>query len=111
MVTLNVKRKEFEAIKNGQKKRDYRDASLFNKKKLLKLNAQGLFDVNLDIKEIQFINGYKKDSESVIMEVLLITPVCFVNAYENEKDLFTAIAGANMIEIELGNLKKGGQNG
>lgn len=108
MITLNIKKAEFEAILSGQKKREYREASLFNKKKLLKQNDAGLYDKNSDISEIKFINGYKPNAPFLIIEVLDVIPVRFVNDYENKEDLFTAIAGANMIEIVLGNLKKGG---
>ena len=112
MTTLTIKKDEFQAILSGQKKRDYRDPSHFNKKKLLKINASGQFDRNSDIKEIKFLNGFKKDSPFVVMEVLDIIPVHFLNAYTNTADCFTCQAGVDQIEIQLGQIiTKGGYHG
>ena len=112
MTTLTIKSVEFKAILSGQKKRDYRDPSLINKKRLLKKNASGQFDRNTDIKEIKFLNGFKKDAPFVVMEVLDIIPVHFVNAYTNTDDCFTCVAGVDQIEITLGQIiTKGGNHG
>jgi hypothetical protein len=112
MTTLTIKSEEFKAILSGQKKRDYRDPSLFNKRKLLKKNSAGQFDRNTEIKEIKFLNGFKKDAPFVIMEVVEIVPVHFINAYTNTADCFTCQAGVDQIEITLGQiLTKGGNHG
>ena len=108
MITLNLRKKEFDLIKSGRKKTDYRDPSRFNKKKLLKIDENGLFTANYDIKEICFRNGYKRDSESMVVEVVSIIPVKFTQAYTNEEDNFSAVAGCCQIEIKLGQIKQGG---
>jgi hypothetical protein len=104
MITLRIKRAEFEAIKSGKKTTEWRSPSLYNKRLLLKINEKGQFDRNDEIKEIIFINGYKKDSPAITMQVLSIIPVCFVQKFSDSD--FKANPGEKMIEIKLGKIVK-----
>lgn len=105
MITLRIKKTEFDLIKIGSKKTDWRAPSIYNKKLLLSKNENGLFCENRDIKEIQFINGYSLNSPSLIAEILLIRPVKFTKDIVIAEDNFTAHEGECSIEIKLGNIK------
>jgi hypothetical protein len=106
MLTLQIKRKEFQAIADGTKKIEWRSVSLYNKKKLLKKNEDGLFILNNEVKELQLINGYRKDSPRLIVEVKLIEPVKFLIDINEPHNLFKATAGGHAIAIYLGEVIK-----
>jgi hypothetical protein len=106
MIILRIKKAEFEAIKKGTKKNEWRKPSLYNKRILLDKNEAGLFCENSKIKEIQFINGYMPDSPSLKIAVKLIRPVKFASNVEIKEDIFTARAGECSIQIMLGKIIK-----
>lgn len=101
MITLQLGREEFDLIVSGQKTKDYRHPSIFNKRKLLKKNKDGLFCENLDRVEIKFVNGFKKDADFIVVIADRITPIRFANNYEDKQNNFSAIAGACIIEINI----------
>jgi hypothetical protein len=105
-VILRIKRKEFEAIKNGTKKTEWRRPSLYNKRILLSKNSEGKFCENKELKEVTFINGYSADSQKITIEVELIRPVKFSSNIEIKEDLFIAMAGECSIQIKLGKIIK-----
>ena len=104
MITLRIKKAEFEAIKNGTKKSDWRKPSLFNKRILLDKNQDGLFCENKKIKEIKFVNGYLPTDPFIICKIILIRPVKFTRNIEIKDDNFIAIEGECSIEIQLGKI-------
>ncbi len=106
MIVLRIKKKEFDAIKIGTKKTEWRQPSLYNKRLLLSKNEAGLFCENKNIKEITFINGYMPDSPKLTVEILNIRPVKFSRNIEIKEDLFIAREGECSIEIKLGNIIK-----
>ena len=103
-VILRIKAKEFQAIKNGTKKTEWRKPSIYNKRILLSKNKEGLFCENKDLKEVTIINGYNPDSPRITIEVLSIRPVKFSTNIEIKEDIFTARAGECAIEIKLGKI-------
>lgn len=104
MLTLQIKRKEFEAIASGKKRIDWRSPSKYNKRLLLSKNSDGLFVENTDIKEVQFINGYRKNAPSVRLEVLCIRPYKFIRNIDDSENCFRANEGENAIGIHLGKI-------
>jgi hypothetical protein len=101
MIILRIKKKELDAIKTGIKKNEWRNPSLFNKKILLKKNKEGLFCENTEKNVIKLINGYKKDSESILIETNLIRPVRFSKNIEIAEDNFKAKEGDCSIQIVI----------
>lgn len=108
MITLKIKRAEFQQIAKGVKDIEYRSPSLYNKRMLLMKNEAGSYDVNTKDHYIRFVNGYRKDSPSVVCEVISIIPVRFSTRFVDEKNNFTAEAGECIIEIKLGKITEGG---
>lgn len=104
MIILRIKKAEFDAIKKGTKKTEWRKPSLYNKRILLDKNKDGLFCENKNITQIKFINGYNLDSPSLIIEVKLIRPVKFSRNIEIKEDNFIARAGECAIQIQLGKI-------
>lgn len=105
MIVLRIKRKEFDLIKSGVKKTEWREPSKYNKKLLFSPRPEdGKLDGNTEIKEITFINGYKKDSERLTVKIELIRLVKFSNDVEIPSDNFKALAGQFAIEIKLGEI-------
>ncbi len=100
MITLQIKRAEFELIISGSKTIEYRAPSLFNKRKLLIKNKDGVFDKNSNV-QIKMVNGYKKDAPFVILDVSEIVPIRFSNDFEDPKNNFRAKAGECTIEIKF----------
>ena len=108
MITLQIKMSEFQQIASGVKKIEYRSPSLFNKRKLLKKNENGEYDVNSEDKSVLFINGYKHDAPMLLCEVVSITPIRFTSRFVDDINGFIAEAGECTIEIVLGKILKGG---
>ena len=104
MVILKIKKKEFDLIAAGTKKSEWRASSNYNVKQLLAKNDKGKYDKNTAIKEIKFVNGYKKDSPALMAEVLLIRPVKFQCDMDFPDDNFKAYEGQCGIEIKLGKI-------
>lgn len=102
---LRIKRKDFDLIKSGVKKTEWREPSKYNKGLLFApREIDGKLDGNPEIKEITFINGYKKDSERLTVKVNSIRMVKFINDVEIKEDNFKALAGQFAIEINLGEI-------
>lgn len=102
MITLQIKRNEFEAIASGKKKIEWRSPSKYNKRLLLSLNEHGQYTENTEVKEIQFVNGYRKDAPRVVVEVLLIRPYKFTRNIDEPENLFRANENECSIGIHLG---------
>jgi len=62
ILTLTIKKKWFDLIKSGQKKIEYRDSTLYWYKRF----------VGHHYDYIRFRNGYRKDSPSLLIELLYI---------------------------------------
>lgn len=104
-VSLQIKRINLDLIKTGTKKTEWREPSLFNKNLLFKeRESDGKKEGNADIKYIEFINGYKKDREILLVECKQIRLVRFSRNIEIPEDNFNAIEGQFAIEITLGNI-------
>lgn len=106
MLTLRIHRKEFELIKAGTKKTEWRQPSKFNKKLLLKVGEDGLFTENFDIKEILFVNGHRPDSPRVIAQVERIRPIRFAEDIKIPADNFIGYQGQCAIEIRISGVKE-----
>ena len=106
MTILRIKKKEFDLIKSGVKKTEWREPSKYNKKILFTPREDGKLDGNPDIKEITFINEYKTDSGRLTVEIKGIRLVKFSNDIEIPGDNFKALAGQFAIEIKLGEILK-----
>jgi hypothetical protein len=106
MLALQIKRKEFELIKAGTKKTEWRTPSKFNKRRLLSVNADGKFTRNTSIKELKFINGRTKDAPTLIAEVTEIIPVKFQRDVYIPEDDFRGHQGECAIAIKLGKIKQ-----
>lgn len=108
MVTLKIKKKEFDLIKAGSKKTEWRQFSAFNKNLLFcvdKTRSDGKLNGNPSIKQIRFVNGYKSDSPSLVAEVLSIRLIRFTQDTAIIEDNFEALKGQFAIEIRLGTIK------
>ena len=103
-VTLQIKRKALNLIKSGIKQNDWREPSMFNKKKLLAKNEDGKYTKNDSIDIIEFINGYSPTAERIQVECLGIIPVKFSTNIDIEEDDFKALEGTNSIRIMLGKI-------
>ena len=108
MITLRINKKEFAMIASGTKKTEWRQVSAFNKKLLLcPDNAyDGKLNGNPNIKEVVFINGYKKDAPRLTVQIISIRAVKFQNNVDIPEDNFTAKAGQCAIEVKLGEIIK-----
>lgn len=104
MIILRIKKKDFDLIKSGTKKSEWRFDSEYNRKLLLKDRGDGMRDGNTEIKEIKIINGYSKDSPTLVIEVLSIRAVCFTKDISIPDDNFTAQKGMRAIEIKIGKI-------
>jgi len=104
MVNLQITRNNLELIRSGKKKCEWRHPSVYNKKLLFCDRGDGKRDGNPDIKEITFINGYRKDCEKLKVEVLGIRLVKFIKDIVIADDNFSAKAEQFAIEIKLGNI-------
>ncbi len=103
-VKLIIKKENLEKIKSGTKKTEWREPSVFNKLKLFKDRGDGKKDRNKNIKYIDFVNGYRKDAETIKIEVVYIRLVKFTQDIEIPEDNFRAKEGQFAIEIKLGNI-------
>jgi hypothetical protein len=108
MVILRIKKKEFDLIKSGSKKTEWRPFSAYNKKLLFckdKTRSDGKLNGNSCIKEINFINGYKSDAPLLIVEVKSIRLIKFSKDTVIKEDNFEALKDQFAIEIKLGKIK------
>jgi hypothetical protein len=106
-VSLQIKRKEFDLIKSGIKKTEWRAPSKFNKDRLFCPDKEysGQLNGNPDISEIEFINGMKPNAPRIIVEVAKrIRMVRFGRDIELPEDNFKAQEGMFAIEISLGKI-------
>lgn len=103
-VQLQIKRENLELIKSGKKKTEWREPSEYNYKKLFKYKEDGKRHGNEDITEIEFISGYAKNRESLIVSVKRIRLVKFTRNIEIPDDNFKALEGQFSIEINLGDI-------
>lgn len=103
-VTLQIKRKEFDLIKAGTKKTEWRSPSSFNKKRLFCDNGAGKLDGNTDIKSIIFVNSMRKDAQRLEIEVKRIRMVKFSRDVKIPEDNFEALKDMWAIEISLGSI-------
>lgn len=105
MVQLQIKKSNLDLIKSGQKKTEWRQFSVYNKKLLFKKrDDNNLYEGNADIKEIKFLNGYAADRATLSVEVKRIRLVKFSSNINIPEDNFTALEGQFAIEITLGNI-------
>lgn len=105
MVILRIKRKEFDMIKSGVKKREFRRVSQYNLNLLfVKNEATGKLIPNKEITEIKFINGFKKDSEYLVAKIIDMFMVEFLYDELIEEDCLEAKAGDLAIQINLGEI-------
>ncbi len=104
-VQLQIKKGNLELIKQGKKKTEWREPSVFNKKLLfIPREEDGKLIGNENIKLIEFINGYKKDRQIILVECTRIRLVRFSRNIEIPEDNFKALEGQFSIEISLGNI-------
>ena len=103
-VSLQIKKENLELIKSGKKKTEWRQYSVYNNMLLFKDRGDGKKDGNKDIKFIEFVNGYSKNVEKLLVEVLSIRLVKFTRDIEIPEDNFKAKEGQFAIEIKLGNI-------
>lgn len=106
MTTLQINKENFDLIKNGTKKTEYRHYSVFNKHRLCKKREDGKYIGDDEIKKIQLINGYSKDAPRIILQCLGVRLVRFVSNFESKEDNFIAKEGDCSIEIKLGEIIK-----
>jgi len=99
MITLQIKRKYFDAIAKGTKKIEWRAPSKYNKRLLLKKNEEGLYCKNEIDKEIQLINGRSNNSPRMIIQVSRIEPLKFIRDIDEPENFFKAPIGATSIGI------------
>ena len=104
MLTLQIKRNEFEAIASGKNKIEWRSPSRYNKRLLLTKNGDGLFVENTEIKEIRFVNGYRDNAPKIKLEVLFIRPYRFIRDVNEPENNFRGNEGENAIGIHLGRI-------
>jgi hypothetical protein len=106
-VCLQIKKKEFEMIKAGTKKTEWRAPSKFNKARLFKPDPAYNDQLNgdADITQITFINGMKPDAPRLIIEVAeRIRMVKFSRDIDIPEDNFHALKDQFAIEIKLGKI-------
>jgi hypothetical protein len=108
-VTLQIKQKEFDLIKAGTKKTDWRAPSQYNKKLLFvpdKDPAQkGKLNGNEALKTITFIVGMRPNKPTMIVEIAeRIRMIKFSHDEDIPQDNFHALAGQFAIEIKLGKI-------
>lgn len=112
MIILRIKKKEFDLIKSGIKKSEWRSFSSYNKKlfgvedkeKSIGTHKK-YFSCRKDINEIMLINGYKKDSQKMIIYPELIQLAEFTKDIEISNDNFKAKKGDIVFEIKIKEFK------
>lgn len=108
-VVLQIKKKELDLIKSGQKKTEWRSPSAYNKKILFSQDVEfgGKLNGNPEITSITFINGMRKNAERLTVEVIeRIRMVKFTRDIKIVDDNFEALEGQFAIEIKLGKIIK-----
>lgn len=103
-INLKIKSKDFDLIKSGKKKNEWRNLSAFNRKKLLVKNADGKQEGNSDIKYVIFENGYSKDCRKMKVEVLSVKVFRFGRDINIPDENFMASEGQFAIQLALGDI-------
>jgi hypothetical protein len=106
-VCLQIRKKEFDLIKAGIKKTDWRLPSKFNKDRLFcpDPDFDGKLNGDPEITSITFTNGTKPDSKKITVELSArIRMVRFSRDVEIPEDNFKALEGQFAIEIKLGKI-------
>ena len=106
-VCLQIKKKEFEMIKSGTKKTEWRAPSKFNKARLFKPDPAYNDQLNGDpeITQITFINGMKPSALRLIIEVAeRIRMVKFQRDVDEPENNFHALKDQFAIQIKLGKI-------
>lgn len=103
-VSLQIKRKNLDLIKSGVKKTEWREPSVYNKRKLFCDNGTGKLDGNPAITSIELINGYSSNREIIEVEVTRIRLVKFTRDVNIPEDNFRALKDQFAIEINLGSI-------
>lgn len=103
-INLKIKSKDFDLIKSGVKKNEWRNLSAYNRKKLLVKNADGKQEGRNDIKTVIFENGYTSDCRKIEVEVTSIKVFKFGRDVEIPEDNFKALEGQFAIQLALGNI-------
>jgi hypothetical protein len=106
-VCLQIKKKEFDMIKSGVKKVEWRAPSKFNKDRLFCPDPEynGQLNGDPDITSITFINGMKPDAPRLTVEVAKrIRMVRFPRDIDQPENNFHALEGQFAIEICLGKI-------
>lgn len=102
MITLTINKKELDLIKSGKKRIEFRQPSLFNKRKLLILNEDRKFTANQEPGQITFIAGRTNAAERYVCAFEKILPIKFSQNYtEFEGEVINATAGECIIAIYL----------
>ena len=87
-VTLRIKKKEFDLIKSGIKKVEWRTPSNYNNSLLFSKDDPIKKDGNPEINQIQFINGYAKDAPRLLVECKKIRRIKAMRDWEIPVDNF-----------------------
>lgn len=102
MKTLKITRLEFDLIKSGQKKIEFRKPSLFNKRVLLDKDEEGKFIAVTTPGKIKFVHGYRPDAPYFIATYEKIIPIKFTQNYsELDGEPIEAREGECIIAIYL----------
>ena len=112
MIILRIKKKEFDLIKLGVKKSEWRSFSTYNKKlfgvedkEKSITKGKKYFSCRKDISEILLVNGYKKDSPKMIIYPELIQLAEFTKDINIPNDNFIAKKGDIVFEIKIKEFK------
>lgn len=103
-INLKIKSKDFDLIKSGVKKNEWRNLSAYNRKKLLVKNAEGKQEGNQEIKYVIFENGYSADCRKIKIEVKSVKVFRFGRDIEIPEENFRASEGQFAIQLALGNI-------
>lgn len=79
LINLVIKKKFFDQILSGEKKKEYRAPSKFNARLLGFKDDNGKYSPRKDITHIRFVNGYKDNSPWLVAECKEVGCYTFVN--------------------------------
>jgi len=111
MVILRIKKKEFELIKNGLKKSEWRSFSAYNQKIFGEKDEKKSEEMGKpcfrckNIKEILLINGYTENAPKMIIYPSIIQLVKFSKEVFIKNDNFHAEKGDMVFEIKINKIK------
>jgi|ERR1035437_2191665 hypothetical protein len=105
-VILRIKKENFDLIKVGTKKHEWRSPSKYNLDLLYEKTPRedGLKWHKAELTEIEFINGYNKDSPRMTVEFLECRFITFEEDINYPEDNFHALKGECCIKISLGKI-------